>query len=560
MTRARQRGRECWGWGRVTFTGYTARPVNGVTPQTPLPRGAAARLAPLLALLALALAWPLAAAQPRQVASHGFGRPALVAESGAIPHLAIAAEDETTYVYWTDASGVWRRAFAPAGAGGPERVVEQRGVRGVYATTVDGDPAIGLVLYDMGTGRVRHVLRWRGEERLLLEDLQPHPLALAPAPDGPAALVAHRERGVSTLHLHRWGGETTAVRESSLSLDRYSLAVTEDGSALATWLEGFTDRTAIGGALSEWTAYTATVPPGGPPGEADALGKAVNRGIRDLTATGIDGGSPWWVWPSEEEALAIRSRGTTVALGPGYPLGVFGGAVFWAEGTDLFRRPLQGGGPTSQGDGASETEAVLWSPVAVERAAGATVGGNTYLAWYGTQTGGGFVLYAADDTAPLEVGWRDRLAGVLGVSPWTLWEDLIAQLIGGLFAGFAMAVLFTPLLWVGSLVLSRTAALQRRAVLSGAGLAAALLLALESFAAARLALPAAERHALFGSPALIAIALVTGALVVWLTRRRLDNESQIGVLASGWLFAFASAAVLGVFTFRAWVDAIGALG
>jgi hypothetical protein len=497
-----------------------------------------ARLALALALLAL---WCAAAAQP-YAAGGGFGRPVQLSRTSTGTSIALVATGDGATLYWSDRDGIMRGS--PLGERAPERVVEARGMRELAAAEVHGDVALAWAYRDLTTGRTSHWLRWHGQDRLLLDTLQAYELSLVAAPAGPAVLLARREGSETVLRMIAWDGSETVVARSDESVVRYRGVYGDDGVARVIWLEGFTDRSAIGFSAAEWTAYLAEVGPGGPRGQPLRLGPARYRGAESRTSLALAGDRALALWPGPNgEVLFTASGEEPRQLGQGVPVGLAGGEAYWAEGSSIKRAdPLAGGGAVN----------VAWSPVTVQRGELAAAGGQLFLAWYGPTRGGDFELYWADDREPLRPDLRDRMAAAMGWSPWGFWEAMFAQFVGSLFAGVLLSMAFSPLLWLAAAIATRTR-LSRRPTEAGMILAAGLLATALAVAALHSRLPAAAHADLFGTVPELAVAFLFAGALTWWLRRNSDSELLIGVLSSGWLFLFLGTSLLAFQTFQSWL-------
>jgi hypothetical protein len=506
-------------------------------PGWPAAASTGARRTLALALLALAGA---VLAQP-YAAGGGFGRPVQLSQTTTGTTIALTAGADGATLYWSDRIGILRGS--PLTDGAPERVVEARGMRELAAAEVDGDTALAWAYRDLATGRTSHWLRWRGQDRLILDTLQPYELSLIASPTGPAVLLARREGSETVLRMIAWDGSETVVARSDQSLVRYRGLYGDDGVARVIWLEGFTDRSAIGFSAAVWTAYLVEVGPDGPRGEPIRLGPARYRGA-ERTALALAGDRALAMWPGPNGEVMFAVAGNEPRqLGEGVPVGLAGGQAYWAEGSTIKQvDPLAGAAAVN----------VSWSPVTVQHGELAAAGGQHYLAWYGPTRGGGFELYWADDREPLRPTLRDRIAAAMGWSPWGFWEAVFAQVVGSLFAGILMSMAFSPLLWLAAAIATRTR-LSRRPTEAGMALAAGLLAIVLAVAALRSRLPASTHADLFGTVPELAVAFLFAGALTWWLRRNSDSELLIGVLSSGWLFLFLGTSVLAFQTFQAWL-------
>lgn len=503
-----------------------------------------------------------AASQP-YVADGGFGRPWEVARLPGSTLVALAFDGDTPFIYWTDRRGVWqRRAEAAAPA---ELVVEGRGIRQVSAASVHGELALLWVRRDLATGRTRHWLRWRGEDRLLLDALQAYEMSLTAAPSGPAVLVARREGAETVLRLLTWGGGDTVVHRSDQSLVRYRASFDRSGHASVVWLEGFTDRNSLGFSAADWTAYLAEVDEEGDAYRLVELGAARYLGVESQTAVARadDVTRVLWPGPDGEVLFASSSAGTgadttrtgalavdAVEIGNGSPLAVVDSSAYWTEGASVRRREVA----ASAAGTASEVTNVAWSPATILRAELKKSGNVQQLAWTGPTRGGEFRVFASDDSAPFEPGVRDRAAAAMGWNPWGFWEGAIAQVMGSLLAGMLVSMALSPLLWLVAALLVHSRLGNRptsTGIILGATILVGLLIAAEFLTRST---PIAQEP-LFGTSTQAIPALVLAAAVTWWWRRRSDTERLIGILGSSFLFAFVAVSTLAFLTFQTWLDA-----
>lgn len=493
---------------------------------------------PLLLFLVLAAA---GTAQP-YAAGGGFDRPEQVGQAGGPTQLAVAAGAQGVSLFWLDDRGVLRKDLAREDG---ERIVEARGVRSVAARLVQGDIAVAWVNRDLRTGKAAHWVSWRGEERLLLEALQPYEIELTFTPAGPALLLARREAGKTGLRLLSWEGSETLLLESDLSLVRYRAILDSDGSGYLLWLEGYSDRSAIGFASDEWNAFLAPLDATGRVGQPIALGPASYSKTASRTILRLQDGEVRAMWRGPAgEVLIAGTSGEAVTIGVGVPVGMAGDDAYWAEGASMRRRDVTAASPPVN---------VAWSPVTIQGGELVERNGVLHLRWYGPGHGGDYLLFAADNASPLEPGLKDRIAASMGWSPWAFWEALTGQLLGALFLGVMVAMALSPLLWLAALLLTRYR-LAREPTVDGVAIAGVLLASLLALARAYSSLDRSTHSALFGSPPQILAILLLAGLLTWLLRRRSDSEQLIGILSSGWLYLFVSVAALAFLTLQAWLD------
>lgn len=505
----------------------------------PVGRAAAVLLA-LVLISASALAQPFAA-------GGGFDRPWKVAESSSSMRFAFAAGEQGPVVFWSDGQGILSRNVSSRADA--VRIVEARGIRELTAGQVAGSTALAWAERDLATGRTGHWLRWRGEDRLLLEALQNYEMSILPSPGGPSVLLARYEESDTVLRLFRWDRSTAPLYHTDLSLVRYSGAVDDGGTAHLVWLEGYRDRTAVGVPADEWAAYHAKLDPDGELPAPIELGPAAFHGASSQTAIEARDGQASALWPGPHSSVLFSGTGSGLtALGQGSVVGLSKGMAFWAEDTAI--RARQPGGE----DGRLN---IAWSPVTIERGELTSAGGATFLAWYGPTRGGGNAIYASDDRRPLRPSLRDRVAAVMGWSPWTFWEALLGQLLGSMLAALLTSMALFPLVWLGGVVLTRFPLVGRASM---AGIALGSVTLLLPIIAMRATLPAGALGALFGSGLQLLGSTVLSGALTWLAWRRADGEPLMAVLGSAWMFLFLTSSILIFLTFEAWPGFFWAAG
>ena len=491
----------------------------------------------LLCLTDTAFAQPFAAAG-------GFDRPVEVAITHGTTRVDLAGSDGSARLFWSDNSGIYSQDFP--GAEQVTQVLEGRGVRELAAAEVHGDPAIAWARRDLRTALSEHRVRWRGEERMLLESHQAYRLSLVEAPEGPAVLIARFEEDANVLRLIGWDGTETVVRRSEDSLVQYVASFDEEGVAHVAWLEGFTERGALLGPSGEWKAYITTVTPGGAAAPPTELGFARYQGSESQVAIGLTANGPRVLWPGPNGEVMFGGPGIdSVVVGRGSPVGISSeGEVYWSEGFSIRRRTLR---PST------EPVNVSWSPSNITRGELVETGGDNFLTWYGPTRDGLRIVYGATDATPFKPGLLDRVAAAMGWNPWNFWEALVGQLLGALFAGVLIAMVLSPVLWAVAAAAVR-GKMARDTTISGISVGALTMLGLLALAALRSNLPQATHFALFGSLPELLTTLALAAIVTWAVRRRSDSEQLIGVLGSAWLFVFLGTSTLAFITFQAWME------
>lgn len=501
------------------------------------------RLLILLLLVAPGLGTQLALAQPFAAAG-GFDRPIEIAAAHGTTRVALAGSGGNAQVFWSDSSGIYHRdALAQAAA---RRMVEGRGIRELTATEVAGDPAVAWARRDLATGRTQHWLRWRGEERMVLDSHQAYRLSLVEAPAGPGVLIARLEDDLNVLRYIAWDGSESVVRRSDDSLMQYVARIDEAGVLHVAWLEGFTERATDGfGPSEEWSTFSTTVGRDGEAAAAAELGPARYQGSESQVAIAFTAEGTRVLWPGPLGEVLLGGPGLTpLVVGQGSPVGLDGdGRIFWTEGSAV----------RSRSEAGAEAVNIAWSPVTVGRGEMVESRSSHFLAWYGIARGGERRVYSANDLKPFQAGWRDRAAAAMHWSPWNFWEALAGQLLGALFAGVLISMVLSPVLWAAAAAAVRTR-WAKDPTISGISLGAATLLALLALAGLRSRLPDATHTALFGSLPELVGTLLLASLLTWGIRRRADSDQLIDVLGSAWLFVFLGTSTLAFLTFQSWLE------
>jgi len=514
----------------------------------------------LCLLIGLLLA-TVATAQP-YVAGAGFDRPREVGWSSVTTRFAFTATGQGPYVFYTDNSGLYGVDVsepAPLEELPAQEIYSGRGVRQVAATDVGGEPAVAYAYAQAGNFGVPHVIHWAGEERRLFEAHQAYQLEVIDWNGEPGLLYSRLEEGRHVLKLVTWQGEESIIHESDDWLVGYDATPGSDGTLHIAWLEGYVEQGAIGGPQSEWSAHLGVLSPEGVIAEITELGPARNVGIESRMNVQLVDGVAVAMWPGENGGVLVGTAGSApVRVGIGSPMGRAAAHAYWFDGPYVFRAALPpealtpGSGGESLLDISAETvENVAWSPFTVETGEAAAEGDHTFLAWYGPTRGLDYLVFATDNRNEFQPGLLDRVAATLSWNPWNFWEAFVGQLFGSLFAGIAVAVLFSPLLWVLSAFFVRIG--QRyQASTEGVALGAGLLL----LGAAGFALVPIVSDGwlaqLLGTPLQFLACFVLALLVSWLLLRRTDSEPVQGMLAGGGLFIFLSTSAIVFLTFTAW--------
>lgn len=511
--------------------------------------------------LAASLVCAYGRAQP-YAAAGGFGAPQEIA-AGVQPVAAVAAADGQSHVIWADGQGVW--AATTGGRGEAELVAASDTVRGAWATVSNGHLAVAWVERDRRTGSTLHHLTFRGEDHLLFTHTQETPLLIGPGAEGPWVAATVREDGEARLSIFPWDGdgpgEPLVVYATDLSVRGMfavdSLDPDATGPAWISWLEGFTEMTALG-LNAEWHAYVMNVGGSAPVdlGLADVIDE------RQTVALGTVQGEPDTVralWRAEEADLrasliTAEPDGTlavarTVPTGEvGRPLGWVGDKAFWLDGPYLRRAaPL-----TDE----AEPVSVAWSPELVADAALAhdESTGVTSLAWYGRRQGGQVAVFASNDSVRFEPSLSDRVAAAMGWSPWNVGQEAAGQALTAAIVGIMGTVALAPLLFLFSLLLARLQPVRARPLAAGAWLGVVvppLIVVLIALRVPTLGLLEA------GPLAGLVVTLLIGAIVGHLITRGRDREAQLHVLASSAATVLVGLTVWSFAYYRTWAPFVG---
>ena len=482
------------------------------------------------------------------VANEGFSRPFLLTQTPAIPGIALAADNNRVFAYWFDREGVLRRDISTPQAE-LERVTTERGIRAVYATTLQGDAVITRVRRDVTTGRTDHIVSWRNEERVLLESLAPVSLSVAVAPDGPVILYSQTTNGTDRLMLTRWDGSRSEVSASSdEGIAKASVVFDEAGNAHVAWLQGFTDRQAVGFAASSWQAYYRVLFADGRLSHVVRLGEASNAGLQSRTVMAVSSLGPVVMWPDASGRILYQlvSLDTAVQAFPGrldagVPLGVLNDSVYWASGELIKREPIAGSNVTRAGPAAFAAQTLVWSANSVELAAATMLGDEVFIGWYGPWQGGGYALFAANTTHPLVLNWKDRIAALMGWNPWFFWQAFAGQLVSSvLIAVLSVMVLALPV-WLISIVLARR--------INGNGALSGLLLSIVIVIALFAAGIALSYYVRTGAPIRLSITgsligLLLAVALTYLSRRNSQAERQFNILVTALYGVFLALCLL----------------
>lgn len=511
----------------------------------------------LLAALALLIAPPLpalaqATADAPAIAAGGFGRPVRLGtiDAGDGAQVAVAGGRDGPAAVWEDGGGLVLQPLDPADASEPRRLVDSRGVRGLWAGDAGGDALVAWLERDLRDGGTRLAWRWRDETRTLATTGQAPRVRVVRGADAPQALLAVPSAEGWRLELHDWSGEvrTGAPRPAALTVAGLDAARTPGGVA-ASWLEG-SNEVVLGRLDAAWTARLAVWPDGAAtPGEAAALGDARHVGDGDATRLSVDGQGRVEVgWPGADGVLRVGSRASApVALGTGTLLGRVGGAWTWVDGAEVRRR---------EADGTLRT--VLRLPAAPEHAAAAHAGGVTGVVWSSGRYLGGLEVWGVTDRVAYRAGWLERLALAMGWDPWRPWSAAGGHLLLSVLTALLAASVLTPAWWLGAALAARRADGSSRAVArDGAALGIGTVLA--GAGAIVVAARTGAGLALVGGPVWIACGLAAGVAAAWAASAGRDLDATFGRLVVAWAAGTAMLLVLAFGGLTAWQRLFGAL-
>ena len=560
--------------------------------------------------LLLGLLTGTAAAQP-YAGDGGFGRPWQVAGPGIAPTIAVAAgegfDSGNAEVVWADSDGVWRRELHdPAAADGgaaPHNVSGPGSIRGVAATVAAGEPAIAWLQRDLRTGNTIHSLNWRGREYLLFEAGQEVGLQLGSAAGRPWVFAARRFDGRAHLQLLSFADDGELAPPLSVYSTTMAVrGVTAWGADAVTglpsfigWLEGETSAGLLG-LDAEWSAYVLALTAAGEPlgaplelGMADVLDERQRVVLGPPAATGVTAtGAPAAraLWPGVDGTLqlsTITSKGADLAAGVelevaatldlgegGRPIAVTGEGIYWHR-EQFIRRAKTGPAQGANAGGLPVTDAlsVAWSPVVIAAAelamspyrgaAGPSAdddGAVTTIVWYGRTQGGAVEAYASDDSAPFRPTIADRLAALMGWSPWSPWQQGFGQLLTSVLVGVITVMVLAPLMFALSLLLARFGFARQRPLTTGVGLGVATPVLVALIVGWRF--PASGLTQIGDRSVVVAvITLLLGAVVAYLLNRRADREAQLGILVTSLTVVLVGFTCWAFTEYRTWAPVVG---
>jgi len=517
------------------------------------------RGAPLSVLLAVGLlAWAgtsgaqdlVVSSGAGPIASHGFGRPVRLAviAAGADAQVAIAGTRDGPAAVWEDGRGI---VLQPLGAGEPERVVDTRGVRGLWAGEAGGDPIVAWLERDLSDGQVRLVWRWRDETRELRRGGQPPRVRVVAGGQTPELVAAVPTSEGWRITLYDWTG---AARESDVrdltvtGLD----AVRDDGAVVLGWLEGSSD-VVLGRMDADWSALVARWPDGSlRPEPTTVLGPARNVGSGDVVRLAAAEGGVAAAWPAPDGRLQARdTSGDVRTLGAGSLLGRPAGSWTWTTGAEVRRTTPDGSVVT-----------VLRLPAAPERAALGRAAGVTGIAWSSGRYAGGLEVWGVTDRTAYQPTWAESVAVAMEWDPWRPWSAAGGHLLLSLLTAVLLAIAAAPFWWLGAALASRRRATSARAqAIDGAALGIGTVLAgvVAVAIAAGSTLDADVVRALTGGVGWTAAGALAGVAAAWLALGGRDLEPTFGrtlaASAAGGTMLF----VLAFGTLVAWQRLFGAV-
>jgi len=482
------------------------------------------------------------------IAAHGFGKPVRLATiaAGADAQVAIAEGPEGPAAVWEDGEGLVLERLGPAD---PERLASTRGVRGVWAGEAGGAPLVVWLERDLGDGRMRLVWRWRGETRELARPSQLPHVGIVAGSRAPALAVAVATAEGWRISLYDWGGSVRHSDRRDLTVAALD-AVREDDAVVVGWLEG-SSEVVLGRMDGDWSALIARWPDGAPrPEPPVTLGAARRVGTGDVVRLAATKDGIVAAWPAPDGRLLARAAdGAVRVLGTGSLLGRPGGRWTWTEGDEIRRATPEGAVVT-----------VVRLPAAPERAAAGHAAGVTGIVWSSGRYAGGIDVWAVTDRDAYQPSWIDRVAVAMDWDPWRPWSAAGGHLLVSLLTAGLLALAFTPLWWLGSVLLARRSATSRRAeaidgTVLGIGTVLGGIVAMTAWSTPG----PAEVRALTGGPAWIGAGVAAGVAVAWLALRGRDLEPTFGrtlaAAAAGGTMLF----VLSFGTLVAWQRLFGAV-
>ncbi len=475
-------------------------------------------------------------AQP-YIASEGFGRPFAFASSQTTADTLIVSEASGVYAYWRNREGLYRHAVNKVKQA-TETLLDTQGIREFKVESYAGEVALLSIIQDRSTGRTEHRLRWKNEEKTVLETLAPLSMALAVGEHGPLLAYSQIIDSVDHLFLWSWADGAREIYQSGLSLEKIDLAIDGQGVVYLSWLEGSRDRAAVGFSKANWSVYYLSLD-GQSSSQPILLSTASNRGIQYQTKLIPTPDAIYLAWRGENEGLNLQQMGgQPIRLEPGYPIGIAEGYFYWSTGASIKRLELAN---------PEQTANVIWAPSPIELADLTLHEGHTFLVWYGGATSK-FQLYSANNLQAAHLGWQDKLAKVLQLNPYGLWQGIGSRIFLSLLTGILLSLGFTPVYWLLSLFGAKLFR-HGQAKFGGIILAWVGILALMVLAIFRSSTPLRAFHFLT-----ILLSLVLASLITWLRLRNLDTEDQPSIFLGSVLTTLISIVLLSFIHFQTWIE------
>lgn len=257
---------------------------------------------------------------------------------------------------------------------------------------------------------------------------------------------------------------------------------------------------------------------------------------------------------------------TTVDLGEsGRPIALLPEYAYWHSEQFIRRTTLDPDSdlttaPTTVPPTVRAPISVAWSPVIIAAAelsvAGPPGAGLTGIAWYGRKQGGAVEVYASDDSVAFEPTLVDRIAALMGWSPWSPWQEGLGQLLTSVLVGVLAVMALSPLLFACSLLLARFDITRTRPLVAGVALGVAVPLAVGVFIGLRF--PASGLTQLGQRGVLVAVVtLALGAAVAVLANRKADREAQLGLLITSGTVVLVAVGTWAFIEYRTWAPVVG---
>lgn len=531
----------------------------------------------IFTLLVLA---PAAWAQP-YAAAGGFSRPTLDAARASVASVAVTvSQSRVITTVWGAAEGVWRQDKTPGGTTEATLIIPTDDVRTVGATYVGSELVVTWVSRDRNTGIYHYHLLFEGQQRELFTESLIVPLHLFEHMGRPFGAGLFRGGGQGQIRVLDLLDTSAAspgsvVYTSDLTLRGLDVLAEPDGSVWLGWLEGKNESSEFG-LISEWDAFVGYLPAA----DQQLLG-TVSLGVAYVederlrltllappaTALGSAPDLVYALWAEENNVLLVSTielAGADLSVatdeqpvGVGRPIGSSWPYMYWVDGGSIVRYNVA--------DPSLPPDNVIWSPITIEGTGFATVfrPGDamsamsplphlTAIAWFGRAQGGAIQVYSSDTRNPMALTFADRLAVLMGWSPWHFWDELIGQALTALLIGMLAAIALVPILTVVGPLLGRVLTPVRAQVF---GVLTGILLLTGGAALYQIGFPSPDERRLIWL-ALLASG-VLGAAVGWLVGRTGDREEHATFIVAGSATVFVAATVWAFLTYAQWAALVG---